>query len=53
VAHILDHLHAEVRGIQVRLIQLFQVDNGASVATFLGDEKKGEMGVEAVKASRA
>jgi hypothetical protein len=31
----------------VRLIQLFQVENGAYDATFLGDEKNGEMGAEA------
>jgi hypothetical protein len=47
VAHFLDRLYAEVRGVQVRLIQLFQVENGAWVAIFLGDEKNGEMGPEA------
>jgi hypothetical protein len=43
VAHVLDRFQAEVRGVQVRGIQLFQVENGAYVATFLRDEKKGLM----------
>jgi hypothetical protein len=41
VVHILDCLHAEVWGVQVCRIQLFQVEDRPHAATFLGDEDDG------------
>jgi hypothetical protein len=41
MAHILDCLHAEVWGVQVCRIQLFQVEDRPHAATFLEDEEDG------------
>jgi hypothetical protein len=41
VADILDSLHAEVRGVKVRRIQLLQIQDGAHTPTLFWNEKDG------------